>query len=246
MTKLLTLSVISLTALLMQGCSKNEKENYTLPATSEYHYYLPLMQGQLQYYRLDSTVTAPFGTRLITSSHLAKDSVGQPSIDGQDTTYPVYRYLSDTLGQSPWSYLYTYRWVLRPQTVERIDDQNRRFIILANPVKEGTSWEGNRYFTSQKDQNDPYYGWEYSYLPGPDQVRINQINVVNGNNGTFDPKNHPGSFQQQKKAFVIFDKQGLKEKEISFITYQPNSSNPNAFGAYETGSYGVHLSRRSL
>lgn len=243
MTKLLTFSFICATCLMIASCSKNETENYSLLPANEYHHYLLVKQGQLQYYRLDSTVTAPFGSRLILHSYSAKDSIGEPSIEGKDTIYPVYRYLNDTLRKGAWSYLYTYRWVLKANTVERIDDKNRRFIVLANPVKDGATWEGNRYFTSDLDQNDPFYGWEYTCILGTNQVRIDQKDIVNGNNGVFDPDGNPGSFQQQIKAFEVYDNQGLLEKELSFITYQPNSNTPGAFGFYDTDSYGVHLTR---
>lgn len=235
------------------SCSKNSKEDYGSLFPS-YRQFLPMEAGMISYYQLDSTVVAPFGAALLNHSYFVKDSVGEATMTASDTTFPVYRYLVDSLQyrlkQQTWSYAYTYRIILKDKTAERIDEQNRRFIILTDPVKEGYSWDGNRYFSTEADinANDPYYGWAYTYHQGDTDMSLNatltdgaitveEADVTEGNQGPFDP----GAYQRKKRAYEIYSRDGLVVREVSYITYQANANNPTSFGSYTDDSFGFKL-----
>ncbi|HTN36989.1 MAG TPA: hypothetical protein VL053_07925 [Arachidicoccus sp.] len=244
---------LSLTAffLLTASCNKTEMENYGA-TIQPYQNYLSLQPGELSYYRLDSTVVAPFGASLLLHRYLVKDSVGKMTITDTDTSFSVYRFMTDTLLQQPWVYSSTYRMILRKNTAERIDEQNRRFIILASPVKEDYNWEGNRYFSSDINPGDFYYGWVYTYhmdsdlsavkstIGATDLLSVDQVDITNGNPGDFDPS----LFQEIIYAREVYGRAvGLVQKTVTHITYQANQSNPNAFGYYQQESFRFQLTR---
>src|SRR5580765_474961 len=83
------------------------KKNDSLPVLNNTaaNYY-PLAAGKVWIYRLDSTTTPPFGTSLVTHSYHIKDSMGTsfPDNTGRES-WPVYRFITDTLEQGPWQSL---------------------------------------------------------------------------------------------------------------------------------------------
>jgi hypothetical protein len=231
----------SLTAL--SGCSKSSLEDYAGTLTP-YQQYLPVSAGQLSYYNLDSIVAAPFGAAMDTVHYTAKDSVGVATISEQDTTYPVYRYIktgSNQTGAGGWSYQITYRLIISEHTASLVNNHNQRFIILTDPVKQDYSWDGNRYFTSELDPGDFYYGWAYTYdLSVADFLTVHQTDQTNGNPGDFDQS----LYQEKLFADIVFEKAvGLYSQQESHITYQANQNNPSSFGYYEQDSYGFILTR---
>ena len=232
--------------LTLNSCSKSDTEDYGRTLTP-YQQYLPVVAGQLNFYNLDSIVAAPFGTAMDTVHYTAKDSIGVATIDGSDTTYPVYRYLkpgANMTGTGNWSYQLTYRLIFSEHTASLISIHNQRFIILTDPVKQDYSWDGNRYFTSDLNPGDFYYGWQYTYdLTGDGLLTVHQIDQTNGNPGAFDPS----LYQEKLFAQLVFEKGiGLYSQQESHITYQANQNNPSAFGYYEQDSYGFILTRISV
>lgn len=228
-------------ALLLTACSKQHLEDFGSQFDS-FKTYLPTKTGDISYYQLDSILAAPFGVSMDTIHYYAKDSVGDPEITPKDTTYPVYRYLTSTEMNHPWAYQLTYRLVFTEHTAALIDQHNRRFIILTDPVRQDYTWEGNRYFSSDLNPGDFYYDWNYSYDlgQGDDLLTVYQIDQTNGNPGPFDPS----LYQETLFAQMAFKKNtGLFSQVVSHVTYQANQNNPNAFGYYEQDSYGAILNR---
>lgn len=242
------ISLLLLTSIWgLSSCSKADLEDYGKTLTP-YSTYLPTETGSISYYHFDSIVAAPFGTAMDTVHYTAKDSIGVATIEGADTTYPVYRYLAEGANaviNASWSYLLTYRLVFSAHTAALIDEHNRRFIILTDPVKQDYSWEGNRYFSSELNPGDFYYGWQYTYdlsMEG-NLLTVHQIDQTNGNPGDFDPS----LYQEKLFAQMVFEKGvGLYSQQVSHITYQANQNNPSSFGYYEQDSYGVVISRISI
>lgn len=227
--------------ILLSACSKQELEDYGSTLTS-FRTYLPTQAGDISYYTLDSIVAAPFGVSMDTVRYYAKDSVGVPEITDQDTSYPVYRYLTAAAMPGAWAYQLTYRLVFTRHTAALIDQHNRRFIILTDPVRQDYSWEGNRYFSSDLNPGDFYYGWSYTYdlSTGDDLLTVHQIDQTNGNSGDFDPS----LYQEKLFAQMSFKKNiGLFGQAVSHVTYQANQNNPGSFGYYEQESYGIRLIR---
>jgi len=227
--------------IFLASCTKQDLEDYggTLTPFTDY---LPTKAGDISYYTLDSIVAAPFGTSMDTVHYYAKDSVSLPEMTAQDTTYRVYRYLTATSLQNPWTYQLTYRLVFTQHTAALIDEHNRRFIILTDPVRQDYSWEGNRYFSSDLNPGDFYYGWNYTYdmSNGKNLIIVHQTDQTNGNPGDFDPS----LYQEKLFAEMRFTKDiGLNSQSVSHIIYQANQNNPNTFGYYEQDSYGIVITR---
>ena len=227
--------------LLFTGCSKQQLDDYSQRVVS-FRTYLPTKSGDIHYYTLDSIVPAAFGASLDTIHYFIKDSIGDPSIHNKDTSYPVYRYQTQLSLKNPWQYQMTYSLVFSPHTAALIDEHSRRFIILTDPVRQDYSWEGNRYFSSDLNLGDFYYGWAYSYdlNAGDNLLTVHQTDQTNGNPGDFDPS----LYQERSFAEMQFTQEvGLNRQEVLHITYQANQNNPSVFGYYEQDSYGIILQR---
>lgn len=211
------------TLFFVSACSK-QTDGYTPEATVAQLY--PLQVGKTFTYRLDSTVTANFGSVLATRSYLAKDTVESQFVDAQGrTSFRIFRYLTDTLAMREWTYTATYIATITNHSVEYVD-QDLRFITLANPVSANTYWSGNSYLSVV---NTPYYffnNWTYQYvdLNKPfttlKQTFNNCYSVLQINDqssSVFDPNN---VFFKTYSKEVYAKGVGLVYKEFLHINYQ--------------------------
>ncbi len=226
------------------GC---KKQTDTLPLSSAASY-LPLQTGKRFIYRLDSTVYLSFGSASRVISYLAKDSIVSTFADNTGrTSYTVYRYTTDTLQQSPWQYKSAYYITPTAHSAEVVDDNNFRFIKLAEPITEGYTWKGNSYLDTRSDASavQYLYNWEYVYqnvgMPYQllDATFENTITVLQQDNtfpeGDFDPQ----FYQQRNYSVEVYAKDiGLIYKDFLHWTWQTDP--PPAH--YEDGSYGIRLS----
>ena len=132
--------------LLLVSCKKNS----STPAFMKSENYYPVASGKIWIYRLDSTTIPAFGTSLVTRSYHLKDSMGISFIDNTGReSWPVYRFITDTLEQNPWQSLSTYYVTPAGNSIEVVDDNNLRFIKLVTPVRENYSWQGNAYIDTR-------------------------------------------------------------------------------------------------
>jgi hypothetical protein len=232
--------------------SCNTKTQYDTNFGSNYQdckQFVPMQVGATQLYRLDSISPTAFGAALVTRSYLIEDSVGRQTLDAVgDTTFEVYRFITDTLQMQPWSFLLTYRVVYTPKTVDFIQDDNTlRFIKLTYPVENGFSWDGNRYFAPDNgtaaDTYYPYEGWNYQYdsvgMPFttiygatfPNTITVNEVNSKLGNTGDFNSS----LYQEVKYSEAVYAQNvGLVYQNTLFYIYQPSGSaqgfDPSSFG----------------
>lgn len=226
---------------LLVGCSK-QTEELQVPLASDYY---PLETGHAFIYRLDSTVIAYTGTSLAVHSYLAKDSIADTIRDNQNRlSYRVYRFISDTLGVSPWQPIASYYITPTDHGIEVMDENNLRFIKLKEPVQNGFSWPGNSYIDT-KSAGSPYQyldGWNYAYQNVGQPFTVlngtlnNTITVLQQDEtsppGDFDPNN----YQQRNYSVEVYAQGiGLVYKEFLHWTWQP------APGGYEPDSYGIKL-----
>ncbi len=209
-------------------------------------YYL-LQVGKVFIYRLDSTVTAPFGTALLLKSYHAKDSIASLFNDnlGRES-YTVYRFTTDTLEQFPWQYQSTYYITPTDETIELTDDNNLRFIKLKLPVRNNFSWQGNSYIDTRSANSAYQYldGWNYTYsevnmpytvLKGmlDSTVTVLQRDETSPE-GPFDPQ----FYQQRNYSVEIYGKGvGLIYKDFLHSTWQTTPEPAH----YENDSYGIKL-----
>jgi len=209
--------------------------------------YYPLASGKIWIYRLDSTTTPPFGTSLVTRSYHIKDSVGISFLDNTGReSWPVYRFITDTLEQNPWQSLCTYYVTPTETDVEVVDENNLRFIKLVAPVRENYSWFGNRYIDTRSGYTSFQYldGWNYTYqavdspyttLSGmmDSTVTVFQRDETSPD-GPFDPQ----FYQQRNYSIEVYAAGiGLIYKDFLHWTWQPTPPPPR----YDDGSYGMIL-----
>ncbi|MBD0278142.1 MAG: hypothetical protein ICV81_09290 [Flavisolibacter sp.] len=136
-----------LAAFLIAGC-KSQKEEFLTETLSDYY---PLQIGKYLTYRLDSTVFVSLGRKEEVHVYQEKHVIDAQITDNLGrTSYRIFRYLRDSAGLKPWQSSGTYMITPLQNSVEVVED-NLRVIRLFAPIKEGTSWKGNRYLPS-----DPY------------------------------------------------------------------------------------------
>ena len=228
---------------LLISCKKEESPDTYLNASA----YYPLKSGNLWIYRFDSTTTPPFGTSLVVHSYHLKDSAGISFLhNSARESWPIYRFITDTLEENPWRSISTYYVTLAGKNVEVVDDNNLRFIKLASPVSTGITWSGNSYIDT-RSANTPYQyldGWQYSYdsvnlpyntLAGvvDSSVTVRQQDETSPE-GPFDPQ----YYQQRNYSVEVYAyNKGLIYKNFLHWTWQPTPLPPH----YEAGSYGIIL-----
>lgn len=242
---LLTLAV---GALLVSSCSK--KEDFSTEPLSDY---LPLKSGQYITYRLDSTVFPSFGTISEVHSYREKkvvdtiiaDALGRPS-------YRIFRYLSDTAANAPWTPSGTYLVTPTANSMEVIEN-NLREVKLIQPIRQDVTWKGNRYlpdapyeaqfsFSNDLDIAD----WDYTYAAVNDTMMlnghvINNVLTVNSMDRAVNAPvvNQSGigyrDYLQERYAKGI----GLVYQQFIMWEYQPPHQNvpvgqTNGFGVTRT------------
>ncbi len=224
------------------SCKKNETPGY-IRASS----YYPVHDGMVWFYRLDSITLAAFGTSLITQSYHLKDSAGTSFLDNAGRqSWPVFRFITDTLEENPWQNISTYYVTPTENNVEVVDDNNLRFIKLVSPVTEGSSWLGNSYIDTRSANSSYQYldGWNYTYdsvnLPYTTLAGIFDSSVIvhqqdeTSPPGDFDPNN----YQQRNYSVEVYAyNTGLIYKNFLHWTWQPTP--PPA--SFEDDSYGIIL-----
>ncbi|MFT3933865.1 MAG: hypothetical protein QM726_09645 [Chitinophagaceae bacterium] len=141
----------------------NSKNNIVSGRISDY---TNLGVGKVVTYRLDSTVTLPFGTGFTVNSYTVKDSIEGMLTDNLNRPgYRIVRYVWDTLNKV-WNNSNTFMAIPTDKTFEYIED-NRRQLRLTSPIVGGFSWKGNSYMGqspfnfSTGDQS--YLDWVFSY-----------------------------------------------------------------------------------
>lgn len=228
---------------ILSSCKKNDMLSSSVKADN----YYPVANEKVWIYRLDSTTIPAFGTSLITNSYHMKDSIGNSFIDNTGrVSWAVYRFITDTLEQSPWQSLSSYYITPTANDVEVVDDNNLRFIKLTTPVRAGYTWQGNS-FIDTRSATSPYQyldGWNYMYttvdssyttLSGiiDSTVTVFQRDETSPE-GPFDPE----FYQQRNYSVEVYAKNvGLIYKNFLHWVWQPTPEPAR----YADGSYGVVL-----
>lgn len=235
-----TVVLVIVLTIVVVACSKKEQLSY--PPLADYY---PLAVGKTFTYRMDSTVRLPFGTNLVTKYFLAKDSVESQFNDAQGRpTFRIYRFLRDTLQAQPWRYVATNLVTVDhdKKWIEQVEN-NLRFIVLHQPLREGFQWKGNSFIDTRTGGSPTQFmdGWNYTYED------MNQPFTVR--KGTFDSTitvmqidevSPPGPFNPAFYQQTNFSKEvyargvGLIYKEFLHKTWSP--------GSWADDSYGIKLS----
>lgn len=139
--------LIAVVALLVSCKKRNPEAPYTGTR------YYPLATGNYIIYQVDSVVYDAFYQSVDTQSFKMKVVVGDPYTDAEGNPgFKILRYyqLNDTLG-----FWLKDVWFARKNRVnaEQVEE-NKRYVKLAFPPREGVSWDGN----SKNDLD----AWDYS------------------------------------------------------------------------------------
>lgn len=225
-------------------CTSCTKTTETLPLTTIKDIY-PLQVGKTFFYRLDSTVAINFGSSLETRSYNAKDSVENSFTDASGrTNFRIFRYLRDTLNTRPWRFCATYVATFNDNKLEYVDN-NLRFIPIAEPITENTTWKGNVYINTILPS--PYYfldNWDYQYqnLDKPYTVRKgvipNTYTILQQNSQTPSIFN-AAVYNEKSYSIEVYAKGiGLIYKDFLHYIWQPTPTPAR----YQDDSYGIRLS----
>jgi hypothetical protein len=245
MKMLKAIVLVLFTIIVFSNCKKNEMATY---APNTYNAYFPLQVGHVLTYQLDSTVTTNFETALVTRSYLLQDSIAGFFMDNNnDTSYTVYRSITDLAGTQPWKPLSTYTVTPYPNKVEVNEDNNLRYIKLVTPVADGHTWSGNTYTDIPANQMvggllypNNMSTWKYTYQNTNQSYNTGQATYENSvavfqnadSTGIFDPSIY---FQKSIATEVYAKDIGLIYKKFYFVIWQPQGSNWNP------GSFGIEL-----
>ena len=232
-----------LLGVLAISCKKTESLSY-LPLTE----YFPLKAGKTFTYRMDSTLTTPFGSGFVTKHFLAKDSVESQFTDVHGRpSFRIWRFIRDTLQTQPWTYSSTIIATIdhKNEWIEYVEN-NLRFIKLRQPLSEGFSWSGNSFIDTKGANTAVRFmdEWDYTYqdLHQPFTVRKgtfdSTITVLQADEvdppGPFDPQ----FYQQSIYSVEVYAKGvGMIYKELMYKTWQTVPR-----GYWTDDSYGIKLS----
>jgi hypothetical protein len=183
-------------------------------------------------YRLDSTVTKDFGVGFVTRSYTIKDSVANVFKDNTGReSFTIYRLQLNS--NNTWMAINTF--VVTPQeNLLEYEDNNQRYVLLANPISELKTWKGNSNIS-----NPPFYkaadiaDWDFFYTDIEQPKSIGSFNFNNtitvvqydsNENKVFNPL---GFYAYQRGYEIYADSIGLVYKDIMVYEYQqvPNITN---------------------
>jgi hypothetical protein len=224
----------------------NKKTEITSPPLADY---LKPNIGKYIIYRLDSTVTAPFGTALVVRSYRIKDSIDAQITDGLGrAAYRVVRTITDTNGVAPYKANATYYTVpVGTSWVETVNN-NLRYVSLRWPILNDFEWKGNSFINTTSPISDVLYldNWNYTYKNVGQPYTVfnkkfdNTLTVAQR-----DESDPPGPFvdtayKQRNFSVEVYAKNvGLIYKDFLHYIYQNKTSTRNAY--YEDNSYGIRL-----
>jgi hypothetical protein len=159
--KIYGILLIAFCSLLLIRCNKTD----TFP-TAKISDYTNMAVGKFVVYRLDSTVTLPFGVGFTVNSYLVKDSVDAMVTDNLNRPgYRIIRYTWDSVGQQ-WNNSNTFLAVSTGKTFEYIEN-NMRQVRLVSPIADNFSWQGNSYVGTSPfnfvSNDDNFLSWTFTY-----------------------------------------------------------------------------------
>ncbi|HVE61277.1 MAG TPA: hypothetical protein VNA26_05635 [Chitinophagaceae bacterium] len=245
MRPLLRILPLLVPAFFLFSC-KEEFEDLELQSPEEYS--ISLQPGKYITYRLDSLVFTQQGRAEETHSYQERHLVDSKISDNLNRpSYRIYKSIRDLAGVQPWRPAGSYFITPLDNSVEVIED-NLRTIKLISPIKEGTSWKGARFFSSEPyaafynfSNDDNIADWDFTIdstnttivLNGKTINDVISLTAVNEslNVPILDSKAYASkTLLQEKFARGI----GLVFQEYILWEYQPNLNGT----PYKTG-FGV-------
>jgi len=161
-------------SLLLIRC--NSKNDIVSDHISDY---TNLGIGKYVIYKLDSTVTLPFGTGFTVNSYTVKDSIEAMVTDNLNRPgYRIVRYVFDSTTNT-WNNSNTFMAIQTGSTFEYIEN-NMRQLRLVSPIVNNFSWKGNSYIGSSPfnftSDDDNYLSWVFAYRNVGSPFRVGNLN----------------------------------------------------------------------
>jgi hypothetical protein len=178
---------IAVITLAIFGCKKETEvldgHDYEVARLAEV---MPLQVGKTITYHTDSLIFTNFNRNEEVHSYIEKDTIDNQFVDAMGRpSYRVTRFLQDLNASKPWFSSGTYFITSTSSTVEIIEN-NLRFVKLALPLREGTTWNGNLYLpdepysTMYNFSNDNRMDiWAYTYSKLNDAFTYNSTDLNN-------------------------------------------------------------------
>lgn len=236
--------IILLVLSLLSACSK--KAELILAGTIQD--YLPLQTGRSVTYRLDSTLYPGQGTSTLVRSHIVRDRVEYSEIDQQGRpAWRIIRAFRNNVDTTRWTDRELFLAIPSGNTIEWVED-NMRTIRLVNPIRDGYSWEGNRFINTATDPARQYLdGWTYTYLMAGKTWRLgdksfpNTLTVRQQEDRVGNPadRSRYSSIDVAREVFATGI--GLVYREVIHEVWQPPNAG-SATGYFEPESFAVTLS----
>jgi hypothetical protein len=228
----------------LMACKRTDTATPFLTASDFY----PLRVGKSWTYRMDSTGPFNFGSQLVTTAYLVKDTITADTFrdNSNRLSYTVIRLLNDSNGTQNWNYLLTYFATPTATGMELVDDRNLRFIKLTTPVSSGRNWLGNSYIDTKSAGSPWQYmdNWNYQYINvgRPDTIGNitypQTVTILQRDETSPDLPFDPAFYQQRNLSKEIYaEGVGLVYQEFLHWTWQ---TTPPPAG-YEDDSYGIRL-----
>jgi len=236
--------ILLLVITLVSGCTRNAD----LPVAGTIPDFMPLQAGSAITYRLDSIVYPSQGSATLTRSQVVRDRVDAEVRDQQGRrAWRIVRSLRNPADTTKWTDQSQQIATPTANTLEWLED-NLRTIRLAEPVRDGHAWQGNRYINTVSDPARQYLdGWTFTYRdagkPWPlgDKRFSETLTVVQQDDRIGNPadKNRYSSID---RAIEVYAKGvGLIYREARHEVWQPPNAS-SATGYYEPGSFALTLS----
>ncbi|NDC77178.1 MAG: hypothetical protein EBZ67_04805 [Chitinophagia bacterium] len=210
--------------------------------------YMPLQTGRSLTYRLDSTLYPAQGTATLVRSHVVCDRVVGEDRDLQGRPlWRIVRAFRNPVDTTKWTDREQFLAILAGNTLEWVED-NLRTIRLVNPVREGYTWEGNRFVNTITDPARQYLdGWKFTYLEAGKAWRLGDrsfpetLTVRQQEDRVGNPADR-SRFSSIDVAREVYAKGiGLVYREVRHEVWQPPNAS-SATGYFEPGSFALTLS----
>ena len=229
-------------ALLAASLVSCENKTEDLQIT-EYKSYFPLVAGKYISYKLDSTVYTRLGTQKEVHTYEIKfENDGFIKDNKGRDLMRIFAYLRKP-GSTNWQPINTFGAQENNNGIEWVEN-NKRFIKLMSPVREGFTWKGNSYLETGSIDSDVSYlaDWDYTYAEVGAAKQIGTFNLDNTitvlqKDESIGNLSDPKVYSEVNKAWEVYAKDiGLVYKYFEHTVFQPT---PNP--AFEDGSYTIEL-----
>lgn len=236
--------IILLLISLLSACSG--KAELTLAGTI--NDYMPLQTGRSLTYRLDSVIYPSQGSSTVTRSHVVRDRMDAEVLDLQGRrSMRIVRALRNSVDTTRWTDKEQFLAIPAGNTLEWLQD-NQRTIRLAEPIREGYSWQGNRYINTVTDPARQYLeGWQFTYRDAGKPWRLGDrtfpetLTVLQQDDRIGNPSDR-SRYSSVDRAIEVFAKGlGLIYREVRHEVWQPPNAS-SATGYFEPGSFAMTLS----